>query len=55
VFVVTGNRLVFALIVLMLVVIRPSVAAEVKDGDTIILDGKSCRLDGIDAPERDQV
>ena len=38
-----------------MLVVGPSRAAEVKDGDTIILDDKSFKLDGIDAPERDQV
>ena len=27
----------------------------IKDGDTILIDGKTCRLDAIDAPELDQV
>ena len=38
-------------------VVKPCCATDViiKDGDTIGVDGKTCRLDAIDAPELDQV
>ena len=43
--------------VLFFIVVAPSWAAEatITDGDTLILNGTPYRLDGIDAPETDQV
>ena len=43
--------------ILLCTVIGPSRAEEaiITDGDTLILNGTSYRLDGIDAPETDQV
>jgi endonuclease YncB( thermonuclease family) len=51
-------RILIAILVLMAV--GPGWAAEgmvdqITDGDTLVLGGTSFRLDGIDAPERDQV
>jgi len=42
---------------LILILTNPVWAAEpiVKDGDTLTLDGTTCRLDGIDAPEFNQI
>jgi endonuclease YncB( thermonuclease family) len=42
---------------LVAAVVKPCCATDViiKDGDTIGVDGKTCRLDAIDAPELDQV
>jgi endonuclease YncB( thermonuclease family) len=43
--------------ILVLIAVSPSWAADaiIKDGDTLALDGPTYRLDGIDAPELDQV
>jgi hypothetical protein len=43
--------------VLVMIVVAPTWAADaiVKDGDTLGLSGASFRLDGVDAPELDQV
>jgi endonuclease YncB( thermonuclease family) len=43
--------------ILFLMMIGPSWAVNlfIKDGDTLTLDGTDFRLDGIDAPEKDQM
>jgi len=41
---------------LVLILTSPAWAAQcVKDGDTLIVDGTEYRLDGIDAPEKNQI
>ena len=43
--------------IIFFVAVSPSLAAEaiITDGDTLLLNGRPYRLDGIDAPETDQV
>src|SRR6266446_5185141 len=44
-----------AIVFLLLIVPGWALDLVIKDGDTLTLDGTEFRLDGIDAPEKDQV
>ena len=51
----TAMRACIAIVFLLLVVPGWALDLVIKDGDTLTLDGTEFRLDGIDAPEKDQV